>query len=1117
MEPPNKRRRLLGSDNPDVELHERRVRSHKKLKSTFESIFEKYSKDFSDVGDVIDFTTNEIVVDNQHIVNMTDEKDLGAEDGWWADGRVDVSSPDTMKRRPSDVVPNSQDVESSDDDPLGLPEHVVSSTTPSLSQRESILSKASQPRDGNRSIEKQHYGVSPLAGRRSSSATWTLDVPLDLRNYSTIEAAWQVPPLPEDEEIQAAPSSPSPSLECDLDSVRSESPPVYSIWTPVARRHRPRASDTPAAPWTTQENRLLRNYKTTTDQTFEDICNHFPSRTPDSLRKRWQSLNQKERAIRQNPQRNAWTREEDQLLRHLKTSTDKTYAEIQGELSRHPIGALQMRWYKIRQKLDHPLQDNCTLPSDPASPSNSRELLAEKVPCQIDSANKLSPLESPHAWVECHPDSTEAERKETLISLRALESDQSESCYEDELGGQKEFPSGMVVPDSQDGEGTQCLLHQSPNPQACLQRPFSRPNIHYNDNFAESTSLSLAKLDSVSDTAKLKAYPMHRQSLPATTTANPLKLKRTLENDERNAKLPLETHVSPRPSVDQGSPKSGNHDSRDTGMHCKSSTTSKLHQEYFVPNSSAAYNVKPNDSILDSVNQSPSDLTFAKTLSGSPAKAETPKYSGKGRSNDPIEISSSPSSQTSFTEAKARHFAFYNDTQTSPADDIVLNLPSDELSMLETRDEIILPLSNETRDNRRGSRSTVVTTNDESPSYVEQNPETSRKEYESWPESTDASEAMGISQDRIDPIPPSSGNGSSQLEHHQGDDLVSRSGRLTERLIQDVSGCSKPRAIDESSVTPVSTNETFRGKITVPLNKRASVQDQVHIANPMPPKYDPLKSVTDIHETKQSFSGAGDILEKLPDVELPSIGINLPARDYTRVEKPIDEIVKASAEAEAIHCQYFYRVEIPKLSTPDSTSSVIAPLSQEHFALEHESPPAFLPSKDEAHAWKSQSSIHREGLEHDDFPNVATDEEHRYTEDQIQPPATAPDLLCPTIEYQAAEDIDEPSKVTQTSGCHPQDWVLTGNQDSTAHDPPLDVLSSNQKQDSIDENDEDDLHLFLQPAVTLRMGRPAQQMRKDRSAHPDDADLSDDELSTPVKVTQKQIETTHVRSLLTNR
>ncbi|KAF1810689.1 hypothetical protein P152DRAFT_93496 [Eremomyces bilateralis CBS 781.70] len=82
MERPLKRRRTsqdpdeTGTDNLE---HDRRRNDHR-LKSAFESIILKYSRDFSAVGDEIDLRTGQIVVDNGHLSHMRDENDVGAAD-----------------------------------------------------------------------------------------------------------------------------------------------------------------------------------------------------------------------------------------------------------------------------------------------------------------------------------------------------------------------------------------------------------------------------------------------------------------------------------------------------------------------------------------------------------------------------------------------------------------------------------------------------------------------------------------------------------------------------------------------------------------------------------------------------------------------------------------------------------------------------------------------------------------------------------------------------------------------------------------------------------------------------------------------------------------------------
>jgi len=61
----------------DEDLQTQRARLDYKLKSTFEAIFEKYGKDFDGVGDEIDLSTGEILVNNGHLMQMQNERDVG--------------------------------------------------------------------------------------------------------------------------------------------------------------------------------------------------------------------------------------------------------------------------------------------------------------------------------------------------------------------------------------------------------------------------------------------------------------------------------------------------------------------------------------------------------------------------------------------------------------------------------------------------------------------------------------------------------------------------------------------------------------------------------------------------------------------------------------------------------------------------------------------------------------------------------------------------------------------------------------------------------------------------------------------------------------------------------
>ncbi|KAL9033408.1 MAG: hypothetical protein Q9180_005961, partial [Flavoplaca navasiana] len=285
MPPLAKRRRLLDPGDPDAELHERRLRNNQKLKSRFESIFEKYSKDFSGIGDVIDFEKDEIVVDNGHLRDMTDEKDPGN----------GLSSQPTSKDPPSEipsdtlpiehVIPDSQDYESDENDPLGILEDAF--TTSIQRVRKSVESSFSRHQNGY---------TNP-----GSSNVHSFPTRLDNR---LVEPAWRVPLLPADVNIEQGLPSPSPSIVDD--SSRSASPEGVSIWAlPTTRKRRttthptlaasPKTSSKPSLPvrsWTQEERQLLRQLKAS-GTPWAEIAKQLPNRTPAAIQVFWHYLQKK--------------------------------------------------------------------------------------------------------------------------------------------------------------------------------------------------------------------------------------------------------------------------------------------------------------------------------------------------------------------------------------------------------------------------------------------------------------------------------------------------------------------------------------------------------------------------------------------------------------------------------------------------------------------------------------------------------------------------------------------------------------------------------------------------------------------------------------------------------
>ena len=114
--------------DPMYELDKGRAKAATRLKSTFEHIFRKYERDFTDTGDEIDLETGEIIINNGHLESMRDEN----EDGFRPDGDDDdddesVSSADGRRAKgASDGI--GKKASNPWDDPFGAG-HTLSSLT----------------------------------------------------------------------------------------------------------------------------------------------------------------------------------------------------------------------------------------------------------------------------------------------------------------------------------------------------------------------------------------------------------------------------------------------------------------------------------------------------------------------------------------------------------------------------------------------------------------------------------------------------------------------------------------------------------------------------------------------------------------------------------------------------------------------------------------------------------------------------------------------------------------------------------------------------------------------------------------------------------------------------
>lgn len=79
---------IVQKRDPNARLARSRANAAFGLKSAFESIFERYERNFEGVADEIDLFTGDVVIDNRHLQRMRNEKDMGLVAGEAGEGAL---------------------------------------------------------------------------------------------------------------------------------------------------------------------------------------------------------------------------------------------------------------------------------------------------------------------------------------------------------------------------------------------------------------------------------------------------------------------------------------------------------------------------------------------------------------------------------------------------------------------------------------------------------------------------------------------------------------------------------------------------------------------------------------------------------------------------------------------------------------------------------------------------------------------------------------------------------------------------------------------------------------------------------------------------------------------
>ena len=337
MEPPSKRQRLTGSSYPEIDLHARRAQNDFRLKSIFESIFEKYGRDFDGIGDEIDLKTGEIVVNNGHIQGMSNERDAGGS-GYSTkklgdsdhDGHALIEYTQEHSEAPGSSDPGDADVveESEASEQSDFVADSLMGDVPGSSHLQQLGEKSRRAVSVPSDDEEDE-----LASSDVEWATHNKDRPGVRERFSllkdrfsfvdepAIDPVWRAPPLPSNTRLERERERIGLTSVDDVRECSDEERAGISLWTPEIKKRpvrRHASADSISA-------RSL-SFKRGQENNDGGLLSHSSDSEPDSQ------------------QRVRWTQEEDELLIHLKMTTNLSSAEMEPYFQERQRKAIGSHW-----------------------------------------------------------------------------------------------------------------------------------------------------------------------------------------------------------------------------------------------------------------------------------------------------------------------------------------------------------------------------------------------------------------------------------------------------------------------------------------------------------------------------------------------------------------------------------------------------------------------------------------------------------------------------------------------------------------------------------------------------------------------------------------------------
>ena len=307
----------------DADLDKKRAEQEHRLKSRFESIFEKYEKSFDGIGDEIDLETGEVVTDHGHLKHMRYDTDVGnglqdkiveALDLKNLDSSDGASSFGSAEQSDGSSIDDAA-TENTDGNETGVLPHDLQSNNTGMDKGHETIRGSDELSLERQDLQDAEEDEDELAvgmhGKMSLKDAHHRSATKVVKATTKTDPKWSAPPLPYDscktKPVHRRIAQPLPQRIVSYDVNLGDWRQKNSIWdrrpeaSPKKAKHQAWRDDSQSKgvieegpnnddDWTDLDLQLLCELKQTRGLSNDMLVKYFPGKSTTSIKASWEGM-----------------------------------------------------------------------------------------------------------------------------------------------------------------------------------------------------------------------------------------------------------------------------------------------------------------------------------------------------------------------------------------------------------------------------------------------------------------------------------------------------------------------------------------------------------------------------------------------------------------------------------------------------------------------------------------------------------------------------------------------------------------------------------------------------------------------------------------------------------